>query len=84
MGGNIKIATQAQLEVYPTVQAIKLQGGDDKVYLLDFPNKQKRWIKTSAALARLSIASDKVVSVNQTEFNAYADGSALSNYCLKN
>ena len=74
---NIKIATQAQLEVYPTVQAIKLQGGDDKVYLLDFPNKQKRWIKTSAALARLSIASDKVVSVNQTEFNAYADGSAI-------
>ena len=74
---NIKIVTREQLSVHATVQAIKLHGGDEKVYLLDFPNKQKRWIKTTTALTRLGIALDKVVPVNQIEFNAYADGAPI-------
>lgn len=73
---NIKTVTQVQLDAYSVVRAIKFQGDNAKVYLLDFPNKQKRLIKNSAAMTRLGIASDKVAPVNQTELDAYADGAA--------
>lgn len=73
---NIKTVSQETLDKYPTVKAIKLSI-DAKVYLLDFPNWQKHWVKTSSAFSRLNLKWEEVASVNQTEFNAYQEGSAI-------
>ncbi|MBI5913296.1 hypothetical protein HY839_02545 [Candidatus Azambacteria bacterium] len=71
---NIKIVMQSQLDSYPTVNTMKLSGST-KVYVLE--GDMKRWVKAAAAFQRLGLDWNKVVTVNQTEFNAYADGAPI-------
>ena len=68
---NIKTVLQSQLDVYATVNTIKLSG-EAQVYLLE--GDIKRWIKTAAAFVRLGFEWNKVTTVNQTELNAYTEG----------
>jgi hypothetical protein len=49
-----------------------LLGGDGKVWLLE--NDKKRWVKTRDAFKRLGLDWNRIVSVNQTDFGAYAEG----------
>ena len=71
---NIKTVLQSQLDAYATVNTIKLSGGS-KVYVLE--GDTKRWVKTDAAFARLGLVWSKVAPVNQTELNAYKEGTPI-------
>lgn len=71
---NIKTVLQSQLDAYATVNTIKLSGGS-KIYIIE--GDTKRWVKTDAAFARLGLAWSKVASVNQTELNAYKEGTPI-------
>lgn len=73
---NIKTVSQDALNKYPTIKAIQLTS-DAKVYLIDFRTGTKQWIKTSTAFNQLNLKWEEVVSVNQTEFNAYQEGSVI-------
>lgn len=71
---NIKTVDQSALDAYPTVNTIKLSGSA-KVYMLE--NNTKRWVKTAEAFQRSGLDWGKVTTVNQTEFNAYAEGAPI-------
>jgi hypothetical protein len=49
-----------------------LRGSDGKVWLLE--NGKRRWVMTPEAFKRLNLDWNRIVSVNQTDFNAYPEG----------
>lgn len=52
---NVKLVSQETLEEFPTVKAMRLRGGDGKVYLMEYG--KKRWIKTWEVLQLLTFAN---------------------------
>lgn len=64
-----------ELNKYPTFHAIKLAGGDGKVYILE--QGVKRWISSVSTFVQLGLSWEKVVDVNLVEFNSYLEGASL-------
>ncbi|MBI2063536.1 MAG: hypothetical protein HYT65_00895 [Candidatus Yanofskybacteria bacterium] len=71
---NVKTVTQSQLDSFPSFQAIKLAGGDSKIYTINSTAKTKHWVKDAATLSQLNLDLGRVVDVNQTEFDYYTTG----------
>lgn len=66
---------QAELDSLPFFQAITLAGGDGRVWTLDMANRTRHWVRDLAVFEELGLDWDRVVEVNQTEFEYYAEGS---------
>lgn len=74
---NIKTVSNDVLNSYPNVQAIQLENGDGKIYMIDFSKGQKQWIKTPEAFNKLGLFWNRIVPVNKVEFNAYYESAPI-------
>ena len=72
---NVITIPQEELDAYPIFQAILLDKGDGKVYVLE--GGKKRWIKTLDTFMRLQLKWKKVITVNAFEFNSYPQGEGI-------
>jgi hypothetical protein len=72
---NVKTVSQAQLDGFPLFQAITLAGGDGTVWTLDMANRTRHWVRDLTVFEELGLEWDRVVEVNQTEFEYYVEGS---------
>jgi hypothetical protein len=64
-----------KLATYPDVKGIMLRGSDGKVWLLH--DKGKHWVMTPDAFKRLNLDWNRIVALNQTDFNAYPEGAPV-------
>jgi hypothetical protein len=71
---NVKTIDQAQLDGFPLFQAITLVSGDGRVWTLDMVNRTRHWVRDLTVFEELGLEWDRVVEVNQTEFEYYAEG----------
>jgi hypothetical protein len=69
----VEVITE-ELNAYPTVILVRAQN-DQKVYLLE--NSTKRWIKTADVFIARGYKWENIDIVNQTEINAYQEGSNI-------
>lgn len=71
---DVAVVPQKDLDIYPDVDLIKLNG-DDNVYKLE--GNTKRWIKDEETFKKLGYDWSTVHPVNQIEFEFYREGEAI-------
>jgi len=71
---DVVVVSPGDLDIYPQVNLIRREG-DYKVYKME--GDTKRWIKTAEAFTRLGYDWNKILSINDTEFRFFGEGSVI-------
>ena len=71
---DVVLVSQKDLDIYPDVSLIRAKGGE-RVYKLE--GSTKRWVKTAEIFNKLGYDWGAILTVNETEFNFYTEGSAI-------
>ena len=72
---DVQVISRTELSKYPTSNLVRVAGGT-RVYVIE--GETKRWVTSGAAFNRRGYDWNAIVTINQTEFNAYRTGSNIN------